>query len=287
MKLKKGILKGLFWVLVLALLLAPSFLIWRLSREEMKQYEAKSVPAFRETAYGSIAKARRADVEVAVTVSGRCVCEEFVYMELTQKSPQNIRWYVREGDEVLQGQPVGILGDTEIVCSCTGILREINTYAQAPYLRIQLLEPVEVECLVDAKTLRTLQRAEDGMKTEEGEAAALTYASLSRNAEGLTTVRLRIDSPYYVVGMEVKELTLLTGQRYLHTLVLDPRCLYQKEEGSEQWYARRVSEDGIFIEEVRVNVGYSDGQVVCVTGVNEGDCFDTGYQAIAAKGNGT
>lgn len=88
----------------------------------------------------------------------------------------------------------------------------------------------------------------------------------------------------YAYGMEVKELKLLTGRSYLQTLILSAKCLYQKEEGPDQpWYARRVTADGYFLEEVEMEVGYSNGAVVCVSGINEGDYFDTGYQAIAKE----
>ena len=286
MKIVKSILRGLFWVGVLCLLAAPVWLLSRISGEEMKQYEKTPAPVFRETAYGAVAKARRADVEVAVTVSGRCVSESFVYMELPAKTAQSVRWYVREGSEVRQGEPLGIVKGEELASEYTGVVREINVYAQEPYLRIQLPEPVELECRVDARTLRALERAGEELKTADGAAARLTYASLTRDGEGMVTVRLRIDGEELALGTEIRELKLLTGQRYLQALVLSAKCLYQKEEGSKDWYARRVTEDGVFLEEVKVEVGYSDGTMVCVSGVSEGDCFDTGYRPAASAGTG-
>ena len=281
MKFLKGLLKGFFWLLIFALLLAPIYLIYRISNEEMKQYEPKPVPVFRETAYGAISRAHRMDVKEIVTVSGTCVSDSYGYMELKQKEPSLIRWDVNTGDEVREGQVIGTYKGKEVTSTLTGIISEMNYYSSEPYIKVKLLEPVELECYVNDKTLSALKRAGDELETEDGEAVTLTYTALTKDYEGRTKVRLSIDSEYYSYGMEVKELKLLTGRAYLSTLVLSPKCLYQKEEGSDKWFARRVTEDGYFIEEVEVQVGYDNGEVVCVTGVNEGDCFDTGYRAIA------
>jgi len=284
MKVLKGIGKGVFWLVVFALLAAPVYMIYRISNEEMKQYEPKPVPVFRETAYGEIAKAKRMDVSETVTVSGVCTSDAFVYQDLNQREIQNARWFVRENDEVQEGQVIAELNGTEVVSVYTGIVREINTYAKSPYMKVQLLEPVEIECSVDTKTLKTLERSRESLCTEAGEAVTLTHVALTKNIDGSTKIRLRIDSDAYAYGMEVKDLSLFTGNRFLSALVLNAKCLYEKEPGSGEWYARRVAEDGAFLEEVKVEVGYRSDPYVCVSGVNEGDCFDTGYRAIAGGG---
>lgn len=281
MKVLKEIGKGIFWLVVLILLAAPVYLIYRISNAEMKQYESKPVPAFRETAYGEIVKAKRMDVSETVTVSGVCTSDTYVYADLNQKDIQNARWFVREGDEVQEGGVVANLNGTEIISEYTGIVREINTYAKSPYMKVQLLEPVEIECSVNAKTLKTLTRSRDTLSTAEGETVTLTFIALTKNSDGSTRIRLRVDSDAFAYGMEVRELQLLTGNRFLSALVLNAKCLYEKEPGSGEWYARRVTEDGAFLEEVKVEVGYRSQNVVCVSGVNEGDCFDTGYRVIA------
>lgn len=69
--------------------------------------------------------------------------------------------------------------------------------------------PIELECLVTDKVLRALQRATQ-LCTAEGEAVELTYASRVKTADGLTTVRLSIDSEDYSYGMELTELLQIT-----------------------------------------------------------------------------
>ena len=49
MKVWKGIGKAVFWVVIVVLLLAPIYCIYRISSDEMKQYEKQPAPVFRET----------------------------------------------------------------------------------------------------------------------------------------------------------------------------------------------------------------------------------------------
>lgn len=283
MRIWKRVFKLFFWLLIVALLVAPLGLIYGISNREMERYTTPDAPQFRETALGAPFQAQRMDVAEAVSVSGCFVSREFVDQELPYPASL-IRWQVEAGQEVSAGQQLGSLRGEALPCQYDGVVEQINIYPEAnAYLRIRLLEPIELECLVTDKVLRALQRATQ-LCTAEGEAVELAYASRVKTADGLTTVRLSIDSEDYSYGMELEELTLLTGHSYLQALVLSSKCVYQKTEGEEQpWYARRVSADGYFIEEVEVEVGYRDERLVCVSGVTEGDWFDTGYQALARE----
>ena len=49
---------------------------------------------------------------------------------------------------------------------------------------------------------------------------------------------------------------------------------------NEPWVVRQVTAEGIFLTEREIQIGYSNGDYVCVTGVEEGECFDMGYKAI-------
>lgn len=283
MRIVKNIFKGIFWLLILALLVAPLGLIYHVSQAEMQEYQAPTVPVLRETAFGSIAQARREDVAECITVSGTFVSKTYAYIELTQKNPSLIRWDVNVGDEVLEGQVLGDYRGEHIVSTLTGILLEINAFnPENAYLKVQLLEPLELECHVTDRLLSTLKHSGAGMTTEDGEAVTLTYTALTKNKDGTTTVRLSIASENNSYGETVEDLNLMTGRSYTMALVLPAKCLYQKTAGEEQpWYARQVTADGYFISEVEVTVGYSNGKLVCVSGINEGDYFDTGYQAIS------
>ncbi len=280
MKKFKIFLVCIFWLLVIGLMVAPLGLIYKISQDEMAQYASPEAPVLQETAVGSIALATRQDVAVYVTVYGSFTSSKSAYQELDYTSPDKIRWLVGNGEEIQAGQVIGSYNGEDVVSEYTGILVEMNTYGTDAYLRINLFEPVELNCQVDDRTLSMLKRSE-GLLTEEGEAVTLLFASKQKNPDGTTNVRLTIDTDKYTYGELLEGLRIMTGQVYQRTLVLPVDCVYQKTAGEGQpWYARQVNEAGIFIAELEVQVGYSNGDYVCVTGVEEGQCFDMGYKAI-------
>lgn len=280
MKILKSLLTCVFWLLVIALMVAPLGLIFQISKDEMSKYAIPTAPVLRETAIGSIAQATRQDVAVYVTVSGSFTASESVYQELDYKSPDKIRWLVSHGDEVQVGQVIGTYNGENVVSEHTGILVEMNTYGTDAFLRIGLFEPVELSCRVDERTLSVLKRSES-LLTDNGELVTLLYASQQKNPDGTTNVRLTIDTDKYTYGEVLNELCIMTGQVYQRTLVLPVDCVYQKTAGeNEPWYVRQVTAEGIFLTEREIQIGYSNGDYVCVTGVEEGECFDMGYKAI-------
>ena len=280
MKILKSFLTCIFWLLVIALMVAPLGLIYQISNDEMAQYTTPTAPVLRETAIGSIAKATRQDVAVYVTVSGSFTASESVYQELDYKSPDKIRWLVSHGDEVQVGQVIGTYNGENVVSEHTGIIMEMNTYGTDAYLRIGLFEPVELSCQLDDRTLSILKRS-DSLLTDNGETVTLLYASQQKNPDGTTNVRLTIDTDKYTYGEALSELRIMTGQVYQRTLVLPVDCVYQKTAGeNEPWYVRQVTAEGIFLTEREIQIGYSNGDYVCVTGVEEGEHFDMGYKAI-------
>ena len=280
MKILKSFLTCIFWLLVIALMVAPLGLIYQISNDEMAQYTTPTAPVLRETAIGSIAKATRQDVAVYVTVSGSFTASESVYQELDYKSPDKIRWLVSHGDEVQVGQVIGTYNGENVVSEHTGIIVEMNTYGTDAYLRIGLFEPVELSCQLDDRTLSILKRS-DSLLTDNGETVTLLYASQQKNPDGTTNVRLTIDTDKYTYGEALSELRIMTGQVYQRTLVLPVDCVYQKTAGeNEPWYVRQVTAEGIFLTEREIQIGYSNGDYVCVTGVEEGEHFDMGYKAI-------
>lgn len=280
MKTLKTILAGIFWLLIAALLAAPLGLIWQISRDEMAQYAAPTVPVLQETAVGDVVQATRQDVAEYVILSGTFTSTDYAYMELNSRQAASIRWIVDLGDEIQEGQVLGTCQNREIISTVSGILVEVNTYSEAPYLRVQQFSPVVLEARADDRTLSALMLAQE-LKTEKGEPVTLEFHSMQKNPDGTTDILLAIDSEQFTYGQELRELRIFTGRVYRKTLVLPAMCVYQKQAGeNEPWYARMVTEEGIFLMEAEVQVGYTNGDVVCISGVEEGSWFDSGYRAI-------
>lgn len=288
MKILKGILKTFFWLVILALLVAPVGLIYEISNREMAEYQPPSVPLLQETAYGSVAQAYREDIYEYITVSGTFVSNTYGYMELAQKNPGLIRWDVEVGNEVQEGQVLGTYKGEPVVSTLTGILVANNSYSsENAYLKVRLLGPLELECRVPDRILSVIKREDTVLTTEDGTSVTLAYSALVKNPDGTTNVRLSVDSDSYFYGQTLQDLKLMTGRSYLKALVLDEDCVYQKTSGNDQpWYARQVTSDGRFLKEVQVNIGYQSDGLICVSGISEGDYFDTGYKSVVEGENG-
>ena len=213
MKFLKILLRCVFWLLILALMAAPVYLITLVSRDEIASYEPPAAPELVETAVGGIHQCTRGDVSVYFQVSGSFTSSTYAYQELTYKNLDRTRWYVHSGQEIQEGQVLGVLKGEEILAEYSGILTEMNTYGTDPYLRIQLLEPVELECRVEDRVLSMLRRSQS-LTTKDGEAVTLVYASRQKNADGTTNVRISIDSTKYTYGQYLGELQIYTGQVY-------------------------------------------------------------------------
>lgn len=277
MHMVKKIIPFVFVVLIAALLVAPLGLIVRLSQAEQAEFATPSVPVLQEMAVGGIYQALTVTVGEFVTVSGTFDSETYDYMELDYEAVRDVRWAVSSGDEIQVGQVIGVGAQGEVVSEMDGIITQMHISADDCYIKLRLFTPVELRCRVDSRTLGILTRSRN---LECGDVAVkLTFASRQQNADGTTDVRLSFDTNQYTYG-EVATLSVSTGRQFDGVISLPARCVYQKYSGGD-WYARQVTKDGIFVEEVKVEVIYSDSYNVYIKGVQEGEYFDSGYQIVA------
>lgn len=281
MKVVKKLIQGLFWILILALLIAPLGILYQISAREMKAYEPPIPPALKQTAYGELMQAHRWDVSDYLTVSGTWISEEEINQDLNCWNPWVIRWRVEPGAEIHAGQVLGSYLGKDVVAKHDGILLEINASSgENAYLRIRGLEATVLECRLDQNDMIKLIGAID-LRTQQGNAAEVTDTARVPDENDTYAVRLRIAGAEHVHGETEKNLILMTGQIYRDALVLDESCVYQKQPGADQpWYALQVQADGTLLGETEVTVGFRVGNLVCVSGVPEGAWFDSGYKAI-------
>ena len=284
MKFLKFLGKTLLWLLILAILVCPIYLIFRLSAQELAQYETPPPPVILDSAYGDICPAYRGDLHEFVTLNGEFVCHDYAYMELDYKDPSLIRWEVSPGELITPEQVLGWYKDEPVISSVTGMISSMQTYGQDAYIQVRCIAPTVLECRVEDSVLRALRRGET-LTTGDGMGVSLLYTAPMKNPDGSTTIRLSVEGEEGAYGQQMEELTVYTGRVYTGVLMVDSRCVYQRQHGEgEPWYVRQVSVDGIVLQEVEVQVGYNDGKYVCVTGVNEGEFFDAGYKSVLAGG---
>lgn len=276
MKYLRSALKIIFWVLIFALLVAPVGLLVNISQAEMATYEPPAAPVIRETSMGTPRQAVRMDVKEHITVNGQFTSNEIAFQQLPQEQPDKIRWIVGPGQEIQVGQVLGYHEDQPVAADMDGILEAIHANSGDAYLKIRLFSPLEFEATVSETVLSALKRGGDQLHLADGTAVRLTYAANAQNADGSTNIRLVVDNNDGAYG-EAMTLLIYTGLEFPNALVVQSNCVYQK---NGQWYVRKVTESGSFVAEMPVQVSYDDGSFACVSGINEGEWFDSGYKAI-------
>lgn len=281
MKIVKILATTLVWLLILALMITPLVMVFKISRAEMEEYATPTVPILQQSAVGKGVRATRQDVKEYFLISGSFTSNTFAYQELEPGSFSDVRWIVSSGEEVQEGQVMGTCPGGEIVSEFTGILMSMNLSSSRPHFKFRLFTPVELNCNVDDRVLSLLKYSTN-LQTDQGEIVTLLYASKQKNPDGSTKVRLQIDSKSYFYGQMASNLKIYTGMVYRQTVVVPVECVYQKVAGANNpWYVRVITEEGLFVGEVEVSVGFSDGVVVCVSGIDEGTICDNGYKAVA------
>lgn len=276
MKHFRKALKVFFWGMILVLLIAPLGILTAISQAEMAEYEPPATPIIKETSMGTPRQSKRMNVQEYIVVDGVFTSNAISFQQLSQEEPEKIHWIVSEGEEVQIGQVLGYYGETEVLSEKDGMLEDIHAVTGDAYLKIRLFSPLELEATVSEATLAALRRGGEKLHLDDGTLLELTYAANAKNADGSFNVRLVIHNDDAVYGEAVGYM-IYTGLEFPNALVVQSNCVYQKDG---QWYVRKVSENGSFIAEIPVQVSYDDGSFACVSGIDEGDWFDSGYKAI-------
>ena len=277
----RKLLKVLFWVLIFALLVLPLGLIYRISSEEMEAYEPPESPVIRQSSIGTPVQAQRMDIDLYVTVSGTFTSTEVAFMELDYSSPYDIRWTVSQGDEIQVGQVLGYYRGEEVISTVEGIISNINASGSDAYLMVDCFTPLVLECSVEDRTLASLKQFPDSLSLQDGTKVTIQHIAKAKNPDGTTRVLLSLDREGDTYGDTEEGLTIFLGTGYPQVLVLPISCIYQKVEGEEEpWYVRQVSEDGFLIQEKEVTISYSDAAMAVVSGIEEGQWFDSGYKVV-------
>ena len=279
MNVVKRIAKVFFWVLIIALLVSPLGILYEISQREMAEYQVHALPALTQTSIGRVLQVTRQDVQEYFTVSGVFQSSESAYQPLTMENPGLIRWEVSTGDEIQAGQVMGTYNGENVVAEFSGIIEKINTGSADPYVKVKLPDELVLEATVSKSTLAIIKRSMN-MTTEAGESVRLTYTSNLKSANGDRRIQLVIDSDAYSYGTSVN-LKIYTGLSYPQVLVVHQDCVYQRNPGTENpWYVRTVTKNGEVIGEQQVEIAFTMGNLVCISGVSEGTYCDAGYKDI-------
>lgn len=221
-----------------------------------------------------------------VVLSGELVSNTFEEILVDCSQPSLIHWCVEIGSEIEEGQVIGTYLGRDIISTSTGILEQINYQSREDcYMRIQLYSPLVLRCNLSQKQLFALTSAPE-LTLTDGNLVSIVNQNHRRNSDGTTTVDLSFDMDGFAIGQHLENIKVKTGRGYPQALVVDERCVYQKTVGEDEpWFVRQVSEDGYFIQELEVKVGYAADGLICISGIEEDMFFDTGYKALLTGSN--
>ena len=279
----RKLLKVLFWVLIIALLVMPLGLIYQISLAEMEEYEVTDSPIIRQSSIGTPSQTVRMDLELYVTVSGSFTSTEVAFMDLDYKKPYDIRWVVSYDDEIQVGQVLGYYYGEEVLSTVEGKVANISTSSTDAYIMVNCFAPLVLECSVDDATLAAIEQFRDTLTLEDGTKVVVSYIAKAKNIDGTTTIRFSLDCEGDSYGTAVEDLIIYLGTSYPQVLLLPLDCVYQKTAGDDEpWYVREVSEDGFLICEKQVKISYSNNSVAVVSGIEEGQWFDSGYKVVVS-----
>lgn len=271
-------------ILFIALLLVPLVLIWALTNMEMQQYEQVYIPTVAIKSYGDPVPVERRDMKEFITISGTYVSVEQFFMELPRmKNAYSARLLVNIGDYIYKDEIIGYSEDglTEILSTENGVIREIHL-GDYSYFSMENDENVALSCLADDKLLTIFNRDTLALSDEKGNAVRILEIDRLINENGQTRVLLKLNDGVY--GSSVTGLKLYTGKVYTKALIVPSDCLFRLPENPKQWCVRVLDNDRNAVGNQPVQIGFSDGEYTCVTGIEEGTLIDSGYAKVMGGG---
>ncbi len=261
MKVGRIFLRLVGALLLVAILVFPLVALWM--RHTQTAEERRMVyPVLHEIDKPAATRVMLQNVIESVRVKGTFVSGAQAYQELACKEPSAIRWLVQPGGEVQLGQVLGYYKGQEIRAEYAGILKERNLYSDKPYLCYTLLGEPNLQCFVTPQQAEKLQAATD-ISTDSRDIQLLSISHIQR-PDGTVAVLFAVPGNHYKIG-DPLELKVYTGLELKYQMVLPVSCIYQKTSGEDQpWYVYQITMQGEPIGEIEVELGYTDGEIVCI-----------------------
>lgn len=286
MKTLRKAIKPLMALLFVVLLSAPIVGLFVISQYEQRQYQPAAEVVLRDYAYGDICQVIRTDIEQRLTVSGTVVSTDVTFIELNQyERPDKIRFTIEYGQLVNAGDVIGYYNGDPVTATQSGIVKDISV-GEDSYIMLQSMDDLALKVPCYDETLLSALSA-DGLRltSEEGLEFVVDKIDAAQDSTGAVNVYLTCENALLVYGKEYVDYALKTGRVFPQTLAVDERCVYSYA-GSSKAYVRTVDHDGVFVSEMEVTTGYTDGELICISGVDEGVLCDAGYKLAVEGGEG-
>lgn len=276
MKKSIKIIKIIVVFVFIIMFLMPVFMMYHLSKKEMKQYQQNEIYQFKETAYGEPCQVLREDVEQYYLFSGTVTSDSYKFIEFDESESSEIKTLINMGDEVRTGDIIAYIGDREIKSPYNGIVEEIASYSGG-YVKLHSLDELKLECMADRELIDKIKDCET-LKLEDGNKVYVDFIS-NVAIDNQVKITFAIENINYMYGQEVQDLKIYTGVVYENALVVNKNCVYQKYTDGP-YFVRVLNDQLLFEKELEVEIGFETSELVSIVNVPEGTFCDSGYKAL-------
>lgn len=250
----------------------PIGLVIYISDKEVKSYNEDIDFKFEKVAYGEPVKLEKKDVYEYYEVDMKVTCSNI--HELTLSSEAEVSCEI--GTEIHKGDDIAVENGKSIKAEFNGIILDFE-YGNNNTVKYYDFSDLALEVYFDQDKYDILNNK--SFQNENGEKFKIITKS-NIIEEGKFKLILTIPKGFEAVyGMNIEDYRLYTGVIYKNTLVARRDCVYGN---NGNYYISVVDENGLFIEEVEVALGFTDDIYVCVSSsqIDENTYCDSGY-AIA------
>ena len=261
-------------ILSIVLYSIPIICIKLVSNDEIAEYKSDIKYSFKEKAYGSLVQPVVNEFDEFYNISGIITSENYRKIKLPKQEDEQICLTVKEEDEIYTGQRIGTMGATPIYSSCNGIVEEI-VIGEESYINAHTFNKLILQSYVEKSIVKHLK---DVMYDEDGNKYTLISKSNQCTDQGIE-VKYAMDKTEFSYGEKVENLALYTGKKFTGVLMIEKNCIYQKP-GSESYYVRICKQNGVFVEEREVEIGFEYKDYVTVVGIEENEYCDSGYKSV-------
>ncbi|MDD2269259.1 MAG: hypothetical protein PHY15_06940 [Eubacteriales bacterium] len=264
-------MKKVLVVSAVILIILPILLIFYITYVEMEQYRYDDNYKIIETAYGVPSQVIRGTINESFELEGQFISKEFVFIDIDTSNENPIKFLYSVNDEVKAGDCLALIGDEKIYSQYNGIIADFSFTANDSYIKLLNLEKLMFECYYNGDL--SIEESKTYTTTDNNK---LTITSVSNiyDEQG-RKIYAQVENDEYMYGQKAKFI-VNTGVSYEDVLMIRKDCIYRKEMDGKH-YIRRVKSNREVIGEVEVTPGISDGNMISITGLEEGWYCDPGY----------
>lgn len=258
--------KKLAVLFMLILMIFPIALIVYVSWKEAEQYNVEEYFTVQEKSFGDAREVLVGDIEETIQLKGSVTSLDYDFYYIYS---QEADIYVSEQQEVFSGTRLAIENGVVVQATANGIVESISETEYGYKIKVrsfkELLAKLELTGNTDIKT---------GKKYVDTLGDTFTCVYKSNQIQNGKAVYYFKPNKEYMYAQSV-QIDLKTSKKETDILMVEKEAIFT--DVNNQTYIRLVDENDNVKGDKKVTVGISDGTMIAITGVKEGDLYDLEY----------